>query len=151
VQIAAHEGAIVHVATRSRRAQDLALELGAASVGKPLDHPPERLDAAILFAPAGDLVPIALEALAPGAILSIAGIHLGSIPQLDYAKHLFDERGVVSVTANTRDDGEAFLDLAQQVPVRVITTPFTLSEADGALIALARGEISGTGVVCISA
>jgi propanol-preferring alcohol dehydrogenase len=149
-QIALHEGAIVHVATRSRRAQELALELGVASVGRPLDRPPERLDAAILFAPAGELVPIALEALAPGGILSIAGIHLSSIPQLDYARHLFDERGVVSVTANTREDGAALLDLAAQVPVEVTTTAFDLSEADTALTALARGEISGTGVVRVS-
>jgi propanol-preferring alcohol dehydrogenase len=150
-QIALHEGAIVHVATRSRRAQELALELGVASVGRPLDRPPERLDAAILFAPAGELVPIALEALAPGGILSIAGIHLSSIPQLDYARHLFDERGVVSVTANTREDGAALLDLAAQVPVEVTTTAFDLSEADTALTALARGEISGTGIVRVSA
>jgi alcohol dehydrogenase, propanol-preferring len=149
-QIALHEGAIVHVATRSRSAQELALELGVASVGKPLDRPPARLDAAILFAPAGELVPIALEALAPGGILSIAGIHLSSIPQLDYARHLFDERGVVSVKANTREDGEAFLDLAAHVPVEVTTTAFDLSEADTALTALARGEISGIGVVRVS-
>jgi propanol-preferring alcohol dehydrogenase len=150
-QVAVHEGAIVHVATRSRRAQELALELGAASVGEPLDRPPKPLDAAILFAPAGDLVPIALEALAPGGILSIAGIHLSSIPPLDYAKHLFNERGVVSVTANTRNDGEDFLELAARVPVKVITTAFDLSEADEALSALARGEISGTGVLRVSA
>lgn len=88
-------------------------------MGKPAESPPERLDGAILFAPTGGLVPIALEAFAPGGTLSIAGIHLGSIPPLDYDKHLFDERGVVSVTAITRDDGEAFLDLAERVPVRV--------------------------------
>jgi propanol-preferring alcohol dehydrogenase len=150
-QIAVHEGAIVHVATRSRRAQDLALELGAASVGEPLDRPPKPLDSAILFAPAGELVPLALEALAPGGIVSIAGIHLSSIPPLDYARHLFNERGIVSVTANTRDDGEAFLELAARVPVKVITTAFHLSEADAALTALARGEISGTGVLSVSA
>jgi propanol-preferring alcohol dehydrogenase len=150
-QIAVHEGAIVHVATRSRRAQELALELGAASVGESLNRPPKPLDAAILFAPTGELVPIVLEALAPGGILSIAGIHLSSIPALDYAKHLFNERGVVSVTANTRNDGEDFLELAARVPVKVITTAFDLSEADEALTALARGEISGTGVLRVSA
>jgi propanol-preferring alcohol dehydrogenase len=150
-QIAVHEGAIVHVATRSRRAQDLALELGAASVGEPLDRPPEPLDSAILFAPAGELVPVALEALAPGGIVSIAGIHLSSIPSLDYPRHLFNERGVVSVTANTRDDGEAFLEIAARVPVKVTTTSFDFSEVDAALTALARGEISGTGVVRVSA
>ncbi len=141
-QIAVHRGAIVHVATRSRRARNLARELGAASVGEPSEPPAELLDGAILFAPAGELVPIALEALAPGGVLSIAGIHLSSIPQLDYARHLFNERGVVSVTANTRDDGEAFLDLAARVSVRVDTTVFDLSEADVALTALERGEIA---------
>lgn len=150
-QIAVHEGAIVHVATRSRRAQDLALELGAASVGEPLDRPPKPLDSAILFAPAGELVPVALEALAPGGNVSIAGIHLSSIPPLDYTRHLFNERGVVSVSANTRDDGEAFLEIAARVPVKVITTTFDLFEADAALTALARGDISGTGVVSVSA
>jgi alcohol dehydrogenase, propanol-preferring len=149
-QIAVHEDAVVHVATRSKRAQELALELGAASVGQPLDTPPKPLDAAILFAPSGKLVPVALEALAPGGTLSIAGIHLSPIPELDYAKHLFNERGIVSVTANTRSDGEEFLSLAASIPVKVITTPFDLSEAEAGLIALARGEISGTGVVHVA-
>lgn len=149
-QVAIHEGATVHVATRSQRARDLALELGATSVGEPRERPPEPLDAAILFAPAGELVPIALEALGPGGTLSIAGIHLSPIPKLDYATHLFDERGIVSVTANTRADGEAFLELAARIPLRVVTTAFDLSEADVALAALARGELAGTGVVRVS-
>jgi propanol-preferring alcohol dehydrogenase len=149
-QIAVHEDAVVHVATRSRRAQELALELGTASVGQPSDRPPEPLDAAILFAPVGDLVPVALEALAPGGTLSIAGIHLSAIPGLDYTKHLFNERGMRSVTANTRADGEEFLSLAARVPVKVTTTLFDLSEAEAGLIALTRGEISGTGVVHVA-
>lgn len=150
VQVALHEGATVHVATRSQQARELALELGATSVGEPRDHPSDPLDAAILFAPAGELVPIAMEALAPGGTLSIAGIHLSAIPELDYATHLFNERGIVSVTANTRTDGEGFLGLAAQIPVKVITTPFDLSEADAGLAALARGEVVGTGVVRVS-
>ena len=149
-QIAIYEGATVHVATRSRRARELALELGAVTTGGPLDPPPELLDAAILFAPAGELVPVALEALGPGGILSIAGIHLSPIPQLDYVRHLYDERGIVSVTANTREDGKAFLEIARRVPVKVVSTSFDLSETDAALSALARGDIAGTGVVRVS-
>lgn len=149
-QVAIHEGASVHVATRSQSAQELALELGAMSVGEPRARPPDPLDAAILFAPAGELVPIALEALGPGGLLSIAGIHLSAIPQLDYAGHLFNERGMVSVTANTRADGQAFLELAARIPMKVVTTRFDLSEADVALGALARGELSGTGVLMVT-
>jgi propanol-preferring alcohol dehydrogenase len=149
-QIAGYEGAVVHVATRSRRAQELALELGASSVGQPKDRPPDPLDAAILFAPVGDLVPVALEALAPAGTLSIAGIHVSKIPELDYNKHLFYERGMRSVAANTRADGEEFLSLAARVPVKVTTSPFDLSEVEAGLVALKRGEITGTGVVRVA-
>src|SRR5437763_620847 len=141
------EGARVHVLTRGHQARQLALELGAASAGDTADAPPEPLDAAILFAPVGDLVPVALRALAPGATLAIAGIHLTDIPPLTYADHLFQERAVCSVTANTRRDGEEFLALAARIGIEVTTTPFALDDADRALRALARGEVRGAAVL----
>lgn len=149
-QVAVHEGVRVHVLTRSERAQTHALELGAASAAGAFDAPPEPLDAAILFAPAGDLVPVALEALDRGGVLAIAGIHLTEIPPLDYRRHLFFEREVRSVTANTRRDGEEFLDLAARVPVRVTTTPYPLEQADAALADLAAGRVAGAAVLRVS-
>jgi alcohol dehydrogenase, propanol-preferring len=145
-QVAISEGATVHVITRSQRARSLALELGAVSAPDPGTAPPE-LDAAILFAPSGALVPVALEHLGRGATLAIAGVHLSQIPALDYARHLFLERKVVSVTANTRADGRELLDVAARVPVRVKTTAFALEDADKALTALASGQVSGAVVL----
>jgi propanol-preferring alcohol dehydrogenase len=149
VQVAVFEGAIVHVLTRSERARALALQLGAASAQSPHDAPPEPLDSAILFAPSGDLVPVALSALEKGGTLALSGIHVSEIPPLDYGRHLFRERNVVSVSANTRADGRELLELAARIPIRVITTPFALDRADEALKALAHGEISGAAVLRI--
>ncbi|MGH8886332.1 MAG: zinc-dependent alcohol dehydrogenase family protein [Egibacteraceae bacterium] len=146
-QVAIFEGATVHVVTRSAAARRHALELGAASARPPDQGPPEPLDAAITFAPAGGVVPAALAALDRGGTLAIAGIHLTDIPTLRYAEHLFGERTLVSVTANTRADGHAFLALAAQIPVKVEVTPFALAEADAALRALAAGQIHGAGVL----
>src|SRR5205807_4779328 len=103
-QVAMFEGATVHVLTRSPDAQQLALELGATSVGGATDDPPEPLDAAILFAPVGDLVPVALRALDRGGTLSVSGIYLTDVPSLHYERDLFYERTLTSVTANTRAD-----------------------------------------------
>src|SRR5690606_18274893 len=100
-QVAIAQGARVHVRTRSATARQLARELGAASAADPGTPPPEPLDAAILFAPVGDLVPVALAALDRGGTLAIAGIHLTDVPALNYQRHLFQERQVRSVTANT--------------------------------------------------
>jgi alcohol dehydrogenase, propanol-preferring len=147
-QVAVHEAARVHVVTRSERAQKLALELGARSASDGV--PPEPLDAAILFAPSGDLVPAALEALDGGGRLAVAGIHLSTIPALDYERHLFRERELVSVTAGTRRDGDEFLAIAARIPVQVITDPFPLHEADHALRALARAEVKGAAVLQVS-
>jgi propanol-preferring alcohol dehydrogenase len=146
-QVALHEGATVHVMTRGEEARRLALELGAASAGGPGDEPPEPLDAAVLFAPAGDLVPVALAALDRGGTLAVAGIHLSEIPALDYDRLLFQERQVRSVTANTRRDGEELLDLAPRIPIRVTTTPYPLSAADRALADLAHGRVAGAAVL----
>ncbi|HEV3351905.1 MAG TPA: zinc-dependent alcohol dehydrogenase family protein [Acidimicrobiales bacterium] len=148
-QVAMFEGATVHVLTRSEDAQRLALELGAASAGGATDAPPEPLDAAILFAPVGTLVPPALEALDRGGTLSIAGIYLTDIPSLNYERDLFDERAVTSVTANTRADGEAFLDVAARIPIETMTRVYPFDEADRALADLAHDRITGVGVLQI--
>src|SRR5690348_3414869 len=108
-QVALARGATVHVLTRGEQAKQLARELGAASVGDADGMPPEPLDAAILFAPVGDLVLPAMAALDRGGTLSIAGIHLTDIPPLNYEKHLFQERQLRSVTSNTREDAREFL------------------------------------------
>jgi alcohol dehydrogenase, propanol-preferring len=147
LQIAHHQGATVHVMTRSPAARDLALQLGASSAGPADAAPPEPLDAAILFAPAGELVPVALQALDRGGTLSIAGIHLSDIPPLDYTRDLFQERQIRSVTANTRDDGEALLDLAARIPLRPKVQPYPLERADEALRDLAQDRIDGVAVL----
>jgi propanol-preferring alcohol dehydrogenase len=146
-QVALHQGATVHVLTRSPQARRLALELGAASAGDAYAEPPEPLDAAILFAPAGDLVPVALRALDRGGTLAIAGIHLSPIPALDYQAHLFQERQVRSVTANTRRDGEELLRLAAEIPIRPHTVAYPLAAADRALADLAADRVTGAAVL----
>ena len=146
-QVALFEGATVHVMTRSAAARQLALSIGAASAQGASDPPPEPLDAAILFAPVGDLVLPALAALDRGGTLAIAGIHLSDIPPLNYQRHLFEERQVRSVTANTRADGEEFFRIAASIPIKVTTTPFGLSEAPAALAALAHDQIEGAAVL----
>jgi propanol-preferring alcohol dehydrogenase len=146
-QIALAEGAVVHVLTRSPEARRLALDLGAASAGPADAPPPEPLDAAILFAPAGELVPAALAALDRGGTLAIAGIHLTDIPVLGYQQHLFYERQVRSVTANTRADGEEFLALAARLDLRVTTQPYGLDQADRALADLAHDRVRGAAVL----
>jgi propanol-preferring alcohol dehydrogenase len=146
-QVAIAQGATVHVLTRSPRARALALELGAASAADAYAKPPEPLDSAILFAPVGDLVPVALRALDKGGTLAIAGIHLSQIPPLTYATELFDERCVRSVTANTRADGDAFLRAAANARVRVVTTPYAFDAADVALADLAADRVDGAAVL----
>jgi propanol-preferring alcohol dehydrogenase len=148
-QVAMADGARVHVLTRSAAAQQLASDLGVASVGGATERPPEPLDAAILFAPAGELVPVALEALDRGGTLSIAGIHLSDIPPLRYADHLFEERQVRSVTANTRLDGEELLAVAAQIPIRVHTETYPLERADAALADLAADRVTGAAVLTV--
>ncbi|GAA2635616.1 zinc-binding alcohol dehydrogenase family protein [Dactylosporangium fulvum] len=146
-QVAIAQGATVHVLTRSKAAQRLALDLGAASAGDAAAAPPEPLDAAILFAPVGDLVPVALSALDRGGTLAIAGIHLTDIPVLRYEDHLFYERTLRSVTANTREDGRDFLTVAQEHPLRVSVTPYPLARADEALVDLAADRVNGAAVL----
>jgi propanol-preferring alcohol dehydrogenase len=149
-QVAIAQGAEVHVLTRGREARELALQLGAASAGGPHDAAPVSLDAAIIFAPAGELVPVALESLGPGGTLALAGIHMSDIPALDYQRHLFQERTVRSVTSNTRRDGEELLVLAQRLGVQVTTTTVPFENADLALRDLAAGRIRGAAVLTLT-
>ena len=146
-QVAIAEGARVHVITRSEKARALAIRLGASSARELSDGPPEPLDSAIVFAPAGELVPAALEALDRGGTLAIAGIHLTPIPPLEHARHLSMERTITSVTANTRRDGEEFLETAARIGIEVVTSPFGLEEADRALRELAHGRVEGAAVL----
>ena len=140
-------GAEVHVLTRETEARRLALELGAASVGGAYDPPPVPLDAAILFAPIGDLVPVALAALDQGGTLAVAGIHLTDIPALHYQQHLFRERTVTSVTANIVRTSEELLRLAVRLGVRASTQTYLFEQTLRALDDLAEGEVRGAAVV----
>ncbi len=149
-QVAIAGGARVHVFTRARQAQELALDLGAASAGEADAPSPEPLDSAILFAPVGTLVPTALAALDRGGTLAIAGIYLTDIPPLNYERHLFEERTLRSVTANTRADGNAFLAVAAAIPIQVHTTGYPLDEANRALQDLAHDRVNGAAVLLTS-
>lgn len=146
-QVALAQGAEVHVMTRGAQARDLARSLGVASAQGAAERPPVALDAAILFAPVGDLVLPALEALDRGGTLAIAGIHLSDVPVLNYQRHLFYERQIRSVTSNTRADARAFLDFAARHRIEVTTPEYPLGEADRALTDLAEGRISGAAVL----
>jgi propanol-preferring alcohol dehydrogenase len=146
-QVALAEGATVHVLTRGLADKQLALELGAASAGGAYDSPPELLDSAILFAPVGDLVPVAMRALDRGGVLSIAGIHLTDTPPLNYSRELFYEKEIRSVTSNTRDQGREFLTLAARHGVRAITHAYPLSQAQQALQDLKAGVFDGAAVL----
>ena len=129
--------------------RELAESLGAEWIGAADERPPARLDAAILFAPAGNLVAPALAALDRGGILAIAGIYLSQIPPLDY-ELIFQEREVRSVTANTRADGEEFLKIAGEIPIRTSTVAFDLADANRALQMLKHDQIKGAAVLRIA-
>jgi propanol-preferring alcohol dehydrogenase len=146
-QVALARGATVHVMTRGAQARRLALELGAASAGDAADSPPEPLDAAIMFAPVGELVLPALAALDRGGTLSIAGIYLSDIPSLNYEKHLFQERQLRSVTSNTRADAREFLGFAAEHKLAVTVHPYSLDAADHALQDLKAGRFDGAAVL----
>lgn len=146
-QLALAQGMRVHVLTRGAHNRQLAADLGCDSVGGATDEPPELLDGAILFAPAGDLVPFAMRALDRGGTLATAGIWLSDIPKLEYESELFYERVLRSVTANTRADGEEFLLLAQRLGVRATTVPYPMASADAALADLAAGAFGGAAVL----
>ncbi|ORB62136.1 zinc-binding alcohol dehydrogenase family protein [Mycolicibacterium tusciae] len=148
-QVALAQGAEVHVMTRGEKAKELALALGAASVQGAADPPPVALDSAILFAPVGDLVLPALEALDRGGTLAVAGIHLSDIPALNYQRHLFQERQLRSVASNTRADAREFLAFAGRQHLEVTTPQYPLDKAADALADLGAGHISGAAVLVV--
>lgn len=151
IQLARARGAEVYVSTRDReRHQSLASELGAAWTGGAAEGPPARLDAAIIFAPAGELVPAALKALDKGGTLVLGGIHMSTIPPIEYAL-LYGERVVRSVANNTRGDGREFLAEAARVPVRTHVQTFPLEGANEALAALKHDAVRGAAVLLIGA
>src|SRR5580700_899974 len=146
-QVALARGATVHALTRGEASQRLARELGAASVGGAYDSPPEPLDSAILFAPVGDIAPVAMRALDRGGVLAVAGIHLTDIPPLNYERELFYEKELRSVTSNTRHDGREFLELALRHHVRATTHVYPMSQAQQALQDLKAGVFDGAAVL----
>jgi propanol-preferring alcohol dehydrogenase len=145
--VARHWGCEVFVCSLREEHRMLARELGARWVGGAAELPPEQLHGAIMFAPAGELVPPALRALRRGGTLAIAGIHLSPIPAIDYDHDLFGERAIRSVTANTKQDGLDFLREAAAIPIRPHTQRFRLEDANAALQALKAGTIQGAGVL----
>ena len=147
IQVALHWGCEVFVFTRSPHHRDLALELGAAWVGGAEDEPPAKLDAAITFAPVGWIIPEALRNLAPAGTLAINAIHLDEIPALDYACHLYGERGVRSVTNLTYQDARDFLQLAAEIPVRAEFRTYPLEEANAALQDMKSGVLEAAAVL----
>ena len=150
IQVARARGAKVYVCTRDReRHQKLAEELGATWVGGAKDEPPVKLDASIVFAPAGELVPVALKALDKGGVLVLGGIHMSPIPSFDYSL-IYGERVIRSVANNTREDGREFLAEAARIPVQTHVQTFVLKQANDALIALKHDAIRGAGVLVVS-
>jgi alcohol dehydrogenase, propanol-preferring len=147
IQLARGRNMEVYVCTREPVHRELAQSLGAAWVGEPHEPMPHRAEGTILFAPAGELVPVALRNLARGGTLALAGIYMTPVPRLEYEADLFYERGIRSVTANTRTDGTEFLAEAARIPVRLATTEFPLDVANQALELLKDGVISGSGVL----
>ncbi|MBI3785005.1 MAG: zinc-dependent alcohol dehydrogenase family protein [Deltaproteobacteria bacterium] len=147
IQVALHWGCTVYVMTRGEQHQQLARDMGAAWAGAAEAIPPDRLDSAILFAPAGELVLPALAALDQGGTLALAGIYLSDVPALNYERHLFHEKNLRSVTANTRQDGEDLLRVAAEIPIRPHTTLFSLADANRALQQLKGDGIQGSGVL----
>lgn len=146
-QLALALGMEVSVMTRGEANRGLAEVLGATFVGGPEDTPPVLLDSAIIFAPAGDLVPVALRALLPGGTLALAGIHMSDIPRMDYRDCLFGERDLRTVTSNTRRDGEEFLTLAGRIPLTARTREYDFESVDQALVDIASDQLSGSAVM----
>jgi propanol-preferring alcohol dehydrogenase len=147
IQVAHHWGCEVYVFTRSEGHQRLARELGAAWVGQAEDTPPEKLHGVVIFAPAGKLVLDALRVLERGGTVALAGVTMTPIPEIDYDRLLYWERGVRSVANFTRQDARELLQVAAEIPIETTVQTFPLEEADEALLALKRSEIDGTAVL----
>jgi propanol-preferring alcohol dehydrogenase len=146
IQVAHHWKIEVYAVTRDARHRQLALDLGAVWAGGSNEQPPAKLDAALIFAPAGELVIAALRALKRGATVAVGGIHMSPIPPLDY-ELLYHERVIRSVANNTRRDGEDFLRIAAEIPIRTEVREFALDEANQALNALKNDAIRGAAVL----
>jgi alcohol dehydrogenase, propanol-preferring len=149
MQIAKHRGCQVYVVTRGEKHVALARQMGATWAGQRAEELPVKVHSAIIFAPAGELVPPALESLKKGGTLALAGIHMSPIPAMDYDRYVFYERDIRSVTCNTRDDGRELLEEAARIPIRPHTTVYPLADANRALQDLKNDRISGTGVLAI--
>jgi propanol-preferring alcohol dehydrogenase len=150
IQIARYWGCDVYVATRGANHQELARQMGAVWAGEADSAPPRKLRGSILFAPAGELVPVALDALDKGGTLALAGIYMTPIPQMDYGHYLFQEHNLRSVTANTREDGRALMKLAAQVPLHTVTQEFPLEQANEALQHLKSDQVNGAAVLRVA-
>ena len=150
IQVARHWGVRVFAMTRDARHQQLARELGAVWAGSATEEPPEKLNAAIIFAPAGELALAALGALKKGGVVVLGGIHMSPIPVLDY-NLVYHERVIRSVANNTRQDGDDFLRIAAEIPIRTQVQVFPLREANAALQALKHDAIRGAAVLQVTA
>ena len=146
IQVARHWGVKVYASTRDAKHQRLAMELGAQWTGGTLEAPPAKLDAAIVFAPAGEIVPAALQALRKGGRLILGGIHMSPIPSFGYDL-LYEERMIRSVANNTRRDGEEFLSLAAEIPIHTKVRVYPLADVNNALNALKNDAIPGAAVL----
>lgn len=146
-QLARSAGATVHVMTRDPVAREFAVSLGLDSAQDTYAAPPQQLDAAIVFAPIGEIVPAALEALVPGGTVVLAGIHMTDVPAMNYQRHLFHEKRLRSVEANTRENARAFLEVCARVHLTVQTTEYTFSRVPDALRDLRHGRFAGAAVI----
>ena len=149
IQVARHWKVDVYAMTRDTRHQKLALDMGAVWAGGTVEQPPAKLDAVVVFAPAGEIVPAALKALKKGGTVALGGIHMSPIPPLDY-NWLYQERVVRSVANNTRRDGEDFLRLAAEIPIRTEIEVFPLRDANRALNSLKNDAIRGAAVLRVN-
>jgi propanol-preferring alcohol dehydrogenase len=149
IQVARHWNVEVYACSRDQRHQRLALEMGAAWAGGTAAEPPVKLDSAIVFAPAGEIVPAALKALKKGGTLVLAGIHMSPIPPLEY-NLLYHERVIRSVANNTRQDGEDFMRLASEIPIKTQIETFRLADANRALNSLKNDAIHGAAVLQVA-
>jgi len=149
IQVARQWGGEVYVVSRASSHLALAKELGAVWTGGEDERPPVKLDGSIIFAPAGEIVPQALESLEKGGTLVNAGIYMTPIPSLDYERHLFYEKKLRSVTANTREDGRELMELAAEIPVHTTVKPYPLAEANRALSDLKDDRMNGSGVLVV--
>ncbi len=147
IQIARHWGCEVYAFSRSEEHRSLARRLGAAWTGAAQDEPPKKLDAAVIFAPAGCLVPDALRVLDRGGTVALAGISMTPIPEMDYGPCLYQEKALRSVANATRKDGEELLRLAAEIPIRTTVRTFPLAEANAVLRSLSEGRITGAAVL----